>query len=312
MAWFFVVLGLVTLLLAGDFLVRAAVNLALRLGISALVVSLTVVAFGTSAPELLIVLSAMADDAPGLAMGNIVGSNTANILLVLGLPALAAGLYTTGFDTKKAFIFMILATVLFIALAFMGPFSWWHGGLMLAVLAAILLDQAWTARRVSRVAVATEDLNGVDTSIPGWKITLYLLFGLVGLPLGAKVLVVNAEIIAREFGVPETAIGLTLIAVGTSLPELATTTVAAIRRQADVALGNVIGSNMFNLLAIIGIAALVGPIPVADEFLRFDLWVMLAASFLLIPFVFFRRNITRIWGAALTLLYMAYLLAVLL
>jgi cation:H+ antiporter len=312
MAWFFVVLGLVTLLLAGDFLVRAAVNLALRLGISALVVSLTVVAFGTSAPELLIVLSAMADDAPGLAMGNIVGSNTANILLVLGLPALAAGLYTTGFDTKKAFISMILATVLFIALAFMGPFSWWHGGLMLAVLAAILLDQAWTARRVSRVAVATEDLNGVDTSIPGWKITLYLLFGLVGLPLGAKVLVVNAEIIAREFGVPETAIGLTLIAVGTSLPELATTTVAAIRRQADVALGNVIGSNMFNLLAIIGIAALVGPIPVADEFLRFDLWVMLAASFLLIPFVFFGRNITRIWGVALTLLYMAYLLAVLL
>ena len=312
MAWFFVVLGLVTLLLAGDFLVRAAVNLALRLGISALVVSLTVVAFGTSAPELLIVLSAMADDAPGLAMGNIVGSNTANILLVLGLPALAAGLYTTGFDTKKAFIFMILATVLFIALAFMGPFSWWHGGLMLAVLAAILLDQAWTARRVSRVAVATEDLNGVDTAIPGWKITLYLLFGLVGLPLGAKVLVVNAEIIAREFGVPETAIGLTLIAVGTSLPELATTTVAAIRRQADVALGNVIGSNMFNLLAIIGIAALVGPIPVADEFLRFDLWVMLAASFLLIPFVFFGRNITRIWGVALTLLYMAYLLAVLL
>ena len=312
MAWFFVVLGLVTLLLAGDFLVRAAVNLALRLGISALVVSLTVVAFGTSAPELLIVLSAMADDAPGLAMGNIVGSNTANILLVLGLPALVAGLYTTGFDTKKVFIFMILATVLFIILAFMGPFSWWHGGLMLAVLAAILLDQAWTARRVSRVALATEDLNGVDTSMPGWKITLYLLFGLVGLPLGAKVLVVNAEIIAREFGVPETAIGLTLIAVGTSLPELATTAVAAIRRQADVALGNVIGSNMFNLLAIIGIAALVGPIPVADEFLRFDLWVMLAASFLLIPFVFFGRNITRIWGAALTLLYMAYLLVVLL
>ena len=312
MAWFFVVLGLVTLLLAGDFLVRAAVNLALRLGISVLVVSLTVVAFGTSAPELLIVLSAMADDAPGLAMGNIVGSNTANILLVLGLPALAAGLYTTGFDTKKAFIFMILATVLFIALAFMGPFSWWHGGLMLAVLAAILLDQAWTVRRVSRVAVATEDLNGVDTSMPGWKITLYLLLGLVGLPLGAKVLVVNAEIIAQEFGVPETAIGLTLIAVGTSLPELATTTVAAIRRQADVALGNVIGSNMFNLLAIIGIAALVGPIPVADEFLRFDLWVMLAASFLLIPFVFFGQNITRIWGAALTLLYMAYLLVVLL
>jgi cation:H+ antiporter len=312
MAWFFVVLGLVTLLLAGDFLVRGAVNLALRLGISALVVSLTVVAFGTSAPELLIVLTAMADDAPGLAMGNVIGSNTANILLVLGLPAMAAGLYTAAFDTKKTFIFMILSTALFIILAFVGPFSLWHGTLLLVILAAILVDQARTARRDRRAAVTTEALGGVDPSMPGWKIMLYLLFGLVGLPLGAKVLVANAEIIAREFGVPETTIGLTLIAVGTSLPELATTTVAAIRRQADVALGNVIGSNMFNLLAIIGIAALVGPIPVAEEFLSFDLWVMLAASLLLIPFVFFGRNITRIWGAALTLLYMAYLLVVLL
>ena len=146
----------------------------------------------------------------------------------------------------------------------------------------------------------------------GWKISLYLLFGLVGLPVGAKVLVVNAETIAQDFGMSETAIGLTLIAVGTSLPELATTTIAAIRRQADVALGNVIGSNMINLLAIIGIASLVGPIPVAKEFLTFDLWVMLAASFLLIPFVFFSQNITRIWGLVLTLLYMAYLLLVLL
>ena len=315
MAWIFVVLGLVTLLLAGDFLVRAAVNLALRLGISALVVSLTVVAFGTSAPELLIVLSAMADDAPGLAMGNIVGSNTANILLVLGLPAMAAGLYTSEFDTKKSFALMIFASVLFIALAFVGPFTWLHGSLLLVVLAVILLGQAARARRenyaAAVAAVPVRHLEGLDPSMRGWKILLYLLFGLVGLPVGAKVLVVNAEIIAQDLGVPETAIGLTLIAVGTSLPELATTTVAAIRRQADVALGNVIGSNMFNLLAIIGIAALVGPIPVAEGFLRFDLWVMLASSLLLVPFVLFRQNITRIWGAALTLLYMVYLVIVL-
>ena len=315
MAWIFVVLGLVTLLLAGDCLVKGAVNLSLRLGISTLVVSLTVVAFGTSAPELLIVLSAMADNAPGLAMGNVIGSNTANILLVLGLPAMAAGLYTSEFDTKKSFALMIFASVLFIALAFVGPFTWLHGSLLLVVLAVILLGQAARARRenyaAAVAAVPVRHLEGLDPSMRGWKILLYLLFGLVGLPVGAKVLVVNAEIIAQDLGVPETAIGLTLIAVGTSLPELATTTVAAIRRQADVALGNVIGSNMFNLLAIIGIAALVGPIPVAEGFLKFDLWVMLAASLLLVPFVFFRQNITRIWGAALTLLYMAYLLMVL-
>ena len=315
MAWIFVVLGLVTLLLAGDCLVKGAVNLSLRLGISTLVVSLTVVAFGTSAPELLIVLSAMADNAPGLAMGNVIGSNTANILLVLGLPAMAAGLYTSEFDTKKSFALMIFASVLFIALAFVGPFTWLHGSLLLVVLAVILLGQAARARRenyaAAVAAVPVRHLEGLDPSMRGWKILLYLLFGLVGLPVGAKVLVVNAEIIAQDFGVSDTAIGLTLIAVGTSLPELATTTVAAIRRQADVALGNVIGSNMFNLLAIIGIAALVGPIPVAEGFLRFDLWVMLASSLLLVPFVFFRQNITRIWGAALTLLYMVYLIIVL-
>ena len=315
MAWIFVVLGLVTLLLAGDCLVKGAVNLSLRLGISTLVVSLTVVALGTSAPELLIVLSAMADNAPGLAMGNVIGSNTANILLVLGLPAMAAGLYTSEFDTKKSFALMIFASVLFIALAFVGPFTWLHGSLLLVVLAVILLGQAARARRenyaAAVAAVPVRHLEGLDPSMRGWKILLYLLFGLVGLPVGAKVLVVNAEIIAQDLGVPETAIGLTLIAVGTSLPELATTTVAAIRRQADVALGNVIGSNMFNLLAIIGIAALVGPIPVAEGFLRFDLWVMLASSLLLVPFVLFRQNITRIWGAALTLLYMVYLVIVL-
>ena len=319
MAWFFLALGLVTLLLAGDFLVRGAVNLALRLGISALLVSLTVVAFGTSAPELLIVLSAMVDGASGLAMGNVIGSNTANILLVLGLPALIVGLHTADFFPKKSFLQMIFATVLFIGLAFLGPFTWWHGGILLAVLLSILWNQGrnaqrdrQTAKTAALVAVDAEGLEGVDPTMPGWKIALYLVFGLVGLPIGARILVINAEIIAKDYGVPETAIGLTLIAVGTSLPELATSTIAALRRQGDVALGNVIGSNMFNLLAIIGIAAFVGPIPIDAAFLRFDLWIMLAAALLLVPMVFFKLNFTRIWGAGLTLLYMAYLFVVLL
>jgi cation:H+ antiporter len=122
----------------------------------------------------------------------------------------------------------------------------------------------------------------------------------------------NATIIAKQYGVSDVVIGLTLVAVGTSLPELATTTMAALRRQADVALGNVIGSNMFNLLAIIGVASLVGPIPVDPEFLRFDLWVMLGASILLAPFVFAKWNITRNWGVAFSLAYIAYLTLLLL
>jgi cation:H+ antiporter len=156
-----------------------------------------------------------------------------------------------------------------------------------------------------------EDLEGADPDLPGWRIAVFLLLGMIGLPLGATLLVDNATIIARAYGVSDTVIGLTLVAIGTSLPELATTVVAALRRQADVALGNVIGSNMFNLLAIIGIASLVGPIDVAPEFLRFDLWVMLGASLLLIPFVYLARDITRIWGVILCVLYLTYLTAVL-
>ena len=147
--------------------------------------------------------------------------------------------------------------------------------------------------------------------MPVWRIGVFLVLGLIGLPLGANLLVENASIIARMYNVSETVIGLTLVAVGTSLPELATTVMAALRRQADVALGNVIGSNMFNLLGIIGIATFFGPIPVDPEFLRFDLWVMLGASLILIPFVFLRQDITRLWGVLLTLLYLAYVAAVL-
>lgn len=140
---------------------------------------------------------------------------------------------------------------------------------------------------------------------------MFLLLGLAGLPLGADLLVDNATIIAKTYGVSDTVIGLTLVAVGTSLPELATTVMAALRRQADVALGNVIGSNMFNLLAIIGIAAFVGPIPVDPSFLRFDLWVMLGSSLLLIPFVYLGRDITRPWGVGLTAAYVGYVAVVL-
>ena len=310
MAWILVLFGLAILVVAGDSLVKAAVNLALRIGISPFMVSLTVVAFGTSAPELFIVLSALADNAPDLAVGNIIGSNIANVLLVLGLPALAVGLNTAGYDTRKAFAYMITTTVLFIALAFLSPFTWWHSVILLTFLTFILFDQLGDARRDSENN-KSEPLEGVNLEMRGWTITFYLILGIIGLPIGATILVTNAELIARDFGVSETVIGLTLVAIGTSLPELATTAVAAVRKQADVALGNIIGSNMFNLLAIVGIAALVSPIPIAAHFLNFDLWVMLAASLVLIPFVLFHQNIGRIWGLSLTVIYLTYLLLVL-
>ncbi len=314
--WVYTGLGLVILLLAGDSLVKGAVNMSLRLGVPALIVSLTIVAFGTSAPELLIAIAAIGDGSPGLAIGNVVGSNTANVLLVLGFPALLATLHTSECDTRKSYLVMIAATLLFIALCFLAPITYWHGLILLAALAFVLGDAFFQARNHRRMACASdedeEEVEGADPSLRWWKIILFLVLGLIGLPLGADLLVDGSTSIARGFGVSETVIGLTLVAIGTSLPELATTTVAALRRQADVALGNVIGSNMFNLLAIIGIASFVGKIPVPQMFLQFDLWIMFSASLLLIPFVFMKKDITRTWGIALVTMYVVYMLSVLL
>lgn len=300
-------LGLILLLFAGDALVKGAVNLSLRLGVPALIVSLTIVAFGTSAPELLISVQSILDGQPGLAIGNVVGSNTANILLVLGVPALVAGLGASQADTRKSYITMIAATILFIVLSFFGPITWWHGLILLTALALTLLDSARDARKSMKSAADEEEPEGADPSLAGWKIAAFLLAGMIGLPLGAKLLVDNAVIIATDFGVSATVIGLTLVAIGTSLPELATTVMAALRNKADVALGNVIGSNVFNLLAIIGIASFVGPMPVPAAFLKLDLWVMLGASLLIAPVVFGKKRMAKTWGVGLTLAYIAYL-----
>ena len=306
-----VAVGLLLLLFAGDALVKGAVNLSLRLGVPALIVSLTVVAFGTSAPELLISIQSILDGEPGLAIGNVVGSNTANVLLVLGVPAILAGLAASTADTRKSYLVMMAGSVLFIVLCFFGPITWWHGLILLATLTAILYDSFREARGHMKKGEEEEEPEGADPDMAGWKIGAFLLAGIVGLPLGAKLLVDNAIIIATDFGVSATVIGLTLVAIGTSLPELATTVMAAFRKEADVALGNVIGSNMFNLLAIIGVASLVGPMPVPDVFLKLDLWVMLGASLLIAPVVFGNKRMGLLWGIGLTLAYIAYLYLVL-
>lgn len=309
MAWVLSALGLVILLIAGDLLVRGAVNLSLRLGIPALIVSLTIVAFGTSAPELLIAISAVMENAPGIALGNVVGSNTANILLVLGIPALISTMDTHDCETRKTYVLMLMASVLFIGLAFTGQFGLWQAAVLLAALAAFLGDAFRDAHQHRKASQDDIELEGADPSIKMPKVLLFLALGLIGLPIGADILVENATIIAREYGVSETVIGLTLVAVGTSLPELATTVMAATRKQADVALGNVIGSNLFNLLGIIGVASLFGTITVEPSFLQVDLWVMLGTSLLLAPFVMRGWRLGRRWGAVFCGTYLIYVLS---
>ena len=314
MVFVYAVLGLLILLLAGDALVKGAVNLSLRVGIPALIVSLTIVAFGTSAPELLISVKAALEGVPGIALGNVVGSNTANVLLVLGIPALITVMHTSTCDTRKSYAQMMVSTLLFIVLAWRGVFDWVAGILLLLALSWILFTQVMAAlahRRAGQADAELEEPEGADPDMPWWKIIFFLVLGLIGLPLGADLLVDSAREIALMYGVPDTVIGLTLVAIGTSLPELATTVMAALRKQADVAIGNVIGSNMFNLLAIIGIASVIAPMPVDPGLLHFDIWVMLGASLILIPFVFFGRDLGRAWGALLSALYVGYVILVL-
>lgn len=309
MFWALSFLGLFLLLISGDFLVKGAIQLSNRLGVSALLVSLTVVAFGTSAPELIVAIKATLSGSPGLAMGNVVGSNIANILLVLGLPTLIMGLKNNITDTKRSFGFMIAASVLFIMFGMSGSFSWVYGIVLLSLLAFFLFD---TFRQNSKKALNGEILEFQQRTLHSWwTIIFFLTLGIIGLPLGADLLVTNASALAKGYGVSDAVVGLTLVAIGTSLPELATTFVAFVRKKAEVVLGNLIGSNIFNLLAIIGITSLISPVPVDPIFIKFDFWIMLGASVLIAPFILLNIKFNRLSGFVFVALYISYLSVIL-
>ncbi|WP_240637646.1 calcium/sodium antiporter [Paracoccus aestuarii] len=292
--------GLALLVFGGDLLVKGAVNLALKLGMTPLVVGLTVVAFGTSAPELLVSISAALQGSSGIAMGNVVGSNIANVVLILGVTAVISTIVTRGHDLRESWAMMIGASVLVIALAFTGEIGRIEGAILLAALALVL----W--RQLSTGKADAEELEGAELGANWTRIAIWLGLGLVLLPLGANLLVTGASDIARTFGISDAVIGLTLVAVGTSLPELAASVASAMRGRADMALGNVVGSNIFNLLAILGITAVVAPLPVPPEMLRLDLWVMLGTSLLLAPFLLRAVSLTRAVGAGFVLFYAGY------
>ncbi len=302
--------GLIILLFCGDLLVRGAVALAGRFGVHPLIIGLTVVAFGTSAPELMVSLKAALEGAPGISLGNIVGSNIANVLMVLGIPAIIYPTVCNQASIRRNTSMMVGSTLLFVGLCLTGTLVFWDGLILFMLVLAFLAYSGLRARK-SPDTDFDSDLDEI-TGLPErvWAICAFLLIGLAGLPLGAELVVDGATEIARRFGVSEAAIGLTIISIGTSLPELATTVVAAFRRQADVAVGNVIGSNLFNILAIGGITAMVVDLPVPETFMRFDLWVMLAAALLVVPFAFMRATITRLAGVIFTGFYVAYLFAV--
>ena len=303
------VAGLALLLVAGELLVRGAVGLAKMLNIPSLVIGLTVVAFGTSAPELVVTVQAVLSGDNGIAMGNIVGSNIANILLVLGFPALISGisLATPGLRANAAL--MVGATFLFCGFVYArGQIDTLAGTVMVPALVAYV---AWLGISAMRKGGEPELMPEVEefgtTRASKLRVPAYLVLGLVGLPIGATLLVDNGSAIASDLGVRDEVIGLTIVAFGTSLPELATVVAAAIKREADVAVGNVIGSNIFNLLFVGGVAGLVGTSRFSDAALTLDLPVMIGTSLVLAILIFRGGRVGRLLGLVFSLAYVAYI-----
>ncbi len=305
--------GLVLLVAGGELLVRGAVAVALRFGVSTLIIGLTLVGFGTSTPELVTSLDAAMRGAPGIAVGNVVGSNTANILLILGLSALITPIAVAPQVLKRDGTVVLLAAVACLAVVLAGDMGRLYGTVLVALLALYVyytyrLDSGPAAQHTAAVTTP-----GQAIPVPGptpSSLSVSLLLFAVGLALtigGAGLLVSAAINLARSWQVSEAVIGVTIVAIGTSLPELVTSVMAAIRRQADIAFGNIIGSNIFNVLGILGATGLVHPIVVPAEIARLDIWVMLAATVLLLGCSVTGWRLSRMEGSFFMLCYAAYL-----
>lgn len=302
MTYLLLAIGLGFLVGGAESLVRGGVALALRLGVTPLLIGLTVVAYGTSAPELFVSVDAALVGASGIAVGNVVGSNIANILLILGLVGLIGPLHIDRGKALRDLGFAFVSALAFMAIALTSDsVRWGHGVAMLVALVAMGI---YTWRQERLTGEALEEAKSNISSL--WGSLLAVAVGLGFLVLGAKLLVDSSVEIARAFGVSEAVIGLTLVAVGTSLPELATSVVAAIHRKADISFGNILGSNIFNVLLILGIASLIAPLPIPDQMARSDGWVMLAVTAALLPAVLAGR-LGRLTGAAFLAAYGVYL-----
>ena len=298
----FFIVGTAILLTSGDFLVRAAISISNKLKISPMVVGLTVIAFGTSAPELLVGIQATWNGHGGLAIGNIIGSNIANVFLILGVPALILAIDNSDKELVKNYYFMLAAVSLFVLFLLFGEIGFWQGVLLIIFL-ILFLVQAIFYKTGSRESLGYEAIDTEKESLDRWRLIIFLVVGFVGLPLGAKILITSATNFAENYGVSEEVIGLTVVAVGTSLPELATAIAAAYRREANLLLGNVIGSNIFNILCIAGIASLIHPLQLTDKIELSSVGTLIVSSIVLAPTIIWYKSITRIIGIIFLLMY---------
>lgn len=300
MLYIYLILGLIVLLFGGKYLVDGSTSLALKLGMSPGLVGLTIVAFGTSAPELLVSISAALKGSSDISIGNVIGSNISNISLILGISALVYPIMIHRAVMKLDYVMMVLSSALFFLMAFDGGISRLEGGILVALLVAV---NTYFFKKLS-VDTKEDDVSEPKQSI--WRDISLVLVGIGGLYFGAELLVNNAVEISRTYGVSERIIGVTIIAIGTSLPELVTSIVAALEKKTDLAIGNILGSNIFNVLCIVGFTGIVRPIVVSEEFINKDFLWMLGFTLLLFPLFLSRMRISRWEGALLLVSYGVY------
>lgn len=306
MVYLTLIAGLVLLVAGGEGFVRGSVAIAERLGMSSLLIGLTLVGFGTSLPELVTSVQAALDGAPGIAVGNVVGSNIANILLILGITALIYPVLVDKGVLRRDGLVLVVSALAALAIVLIGALGRIAGVVLVAMLIAYVVYSYFADQKAQASPGFGAEVEATGGTQPMPVSILFVIAGLGLTIFGARLLVSSAVEIATAFGVSETIIGLTVVAVGTSLPELVTSVIAAVRRHTDLALGNILGSNIFNIFFILGTTALIQPIPVPPEIVRLDIWVMLGATALLLVFAYSGRQIVRWEGAAFLVAYLAY------
>jgi len=302
----FIVVGLVLLILGGDWLLKSAVGFSLRLQIPKIIIGMTVVSFATSAPELIVSLKSALQGHSDLAMGNVIGSNIANLALVLGITVLLSDIKVTQSFFKTDWPIMMLASILlYVFIVFDGVLIAYEGAILFAALVAFLIYML----KFQKTAVE-EDVLEDDEELPLWKALLFLAIGGVALWGGSELLIIGAVGLAEQFNVSQRIIGVSIVSVGTSIPELSASIIAVLKKEKAISLGNLLGSNIFNILAVLGLTAVIHPIEIVDKgLIENDIYWMLGISFLILPLSFFYRkmNFSKPEGGILLLIYIAFI-----
>lgn len=300
----FTAVGLALLLVGGDLVVRGAMWLSKRLNLSPFFIGMVVIGFGTSLPELVVCIDAALNGLPSLAIGNVIGSNIANTLLILGVAATICPVVVKSRELSRDNLALISTTAFFTLIGFIvGQIEWYHGVIMISGLGAYILFSALSSDVVHPSGAAEIKSHSLAQTL-----VLFIL-GFASVVIGAEFLVEGAVGLSLQLGVPEEVIGLTVIAIGTSLPEIATTSMAAWRGNTQLCLGNIIGSSLFNISALAGITSLITPLPFSDRIIGFDLFFLVAVTVLISVIMIFGKQISRIFGCALTAVYFVYIIA---